>query len=58
MNRILYNKELHWLYRSSSRGRIGRSGRLQSHLAAGMGRLRNKFRMMVKKPAGRPMIRE
>jgi hypothetical protein len=34
-----------------------RSGRLQSQLPAGMGTLRNKFRMMVDKPPGRPMIR-
>jgi len=57
MSRILYNKQLHCMYRSSSRDRIVTSGRLWSHLAAGMGRLRNKFRMMVEKPPGRSMIR-
>jgi hypothetical protein len=36
---------------------ILRSGRIWSHLAAGIGRLRNKLRIMVEKPPGRPMIR-
>jgi hypothetical protein len=45
------------LYRSTSRGRIVGSGRIRSHLAAGIGRLRKKFRMMVEKPPRRPMIR-
>jgi hypothetical protein len=39
-------------------GRILRSGRIRSHLAVGIRRLMNKFRMMVEKPPGRPMIRE